>query len=140
MTDYQKKLDNLKTQFSLATDEYVASYPQAQQYPNLTQYQTPYRNAEQAIRDANADLFALEGEVRTKVRELARELEMTDSKIDQMKSSNTKLSREASNIKGADKGAEGRSANAREKSYLKLYTSAALAAVGYFTFKLIRHT
>lgn len=138
--NYQKKLDNLKTQFSLASDEFVQSYPQAQQFPNINSYQVPFRNANQAITDANADLFSLEGEVRSAVTELARNLKVVDDKIDQLRDNNDKLSQKASDIKGADKGAEGRSENARQTSYLTLYGSLTLAGVAYFTYKMVRHS
>lgn len=136
--NFQQKLDNLKTQFALAVDEYISSYPQAQQYPNVVSYLTPFRNAEQAITDANAGLFSLEGEVRADVTSLGKELKVTDQKIDQIKSANSKLSQKASDIKGADKGAEGRSTNARQTSYMALYGSAILAVAGYFAYKTVR--
>lgn len=138
--NFQKRLSNLKTQFSLAVDEYIATYPQAKQYPNVVTYQTPFRNAEQAITDANAGLFSLEGEVRADVTKLANELKQTDRKIDQLKEANEELSQKASDIKGADKGAEGRSTNARQNSYMAMYSSAALVVVGYLAYKAVRHT
>lgn len=137
--NFQQKLTNLKTQFSLAVDEYIASYPQAQQYPSVESYLTPFRNAEQAITNANAELFSLEGEVRSDVTKLGKELKVTDQKIDQLKDTNEKLSQKASDIKGADKGAEGRSTNARQTSYLALYSSATLLVAGYLAYKAVRH-
>lgn len=137
--NYQKKLDNLKTQFSLASDEYIQSYPQAHQYPDVTSYQIPYRSANQAITDANAGLFSLEGEIRSAVTKLGDELKVADNRIDDLRKTNDKLSQKASDIKGADKGAEGRSNDARQTSYLTLYSSITLAIVGYFTYKAVRH-
>lgn len=138
--NYQKKLDGIKTQFSLATDEYVSSYPQAELYPNVNSYQIPFRNADQALTDANVGLFTLEGELRSTVSKLGDELKVVDTKIDELKDANEKLSQKASDIKGAYKGAEGRSINARQTSYLTLYGSLTLAVVGYFTYKMVRHS
>ena len=133
--NFQKKLSDFKTQFSLATDEYVETYAHAKQYPRVVKYQTPFRNAEQAVTDANAGLFALEGEVRSDVTKLANQLKQTDRKIDELKETNDQLKQEASDIKGVDKGAEGRSTNARQTSYMAMYSSAALLAVGYLAYK-----
>jgi FtsZ-binding cell division protein ZapB len=136
--NFQKKLSDYETQFSLASEEYVETYAQAKQYPNVVRHLTPFRNAEQAITDANAGLFSLEGEVRSEVRKLASQLKQTDTKIDELKETNDRLNQEASDIKGADKGAEGRSTNARQTSYMAMYSSAALLVVGYFAYKTVR--
>lgn len=137
--NFQKKLSDLKTQFSLATGEYVETYAHAKQYPNVARHLTPFRNAEQAITDANAGLFSLEGEVRSNVTKLANQLKQTDTKIDELKETNDQLKKKARDIKGEDKGAEGRSTNARQTSYMAMYSSAALLAVGYFAYKAVRH-
>lgn len=136
--NFQKKLSDYETQFSLASGEYVDTYAQAKQYPNVVRHITPFRNAEQAITDANAGLFSLEGEVRSEVTKLANQLKQTDRKIDELKETNDQLKQESSDIKGADKGAEGRSENARQTSYMSMYSSAALLAVGFFAYKAIR--
>ena len=136
--NFQKKLSDYETQFSLAREEYVNTYAQAKQYPNVVRYLSPFRNAEQAITDANAGLFSLEGEVRSEVTNLANQLKQTDRKIDELKETNDQLKQESSDIKGADKGAEGRSENARQTSYMSMYSSAALLAVGYFAYKAVR--
>ena len=104
----------------------------------MVRHITPFRNAEQAVTDANAGLFSLEGEVRSEVTKLANQLKQTDRKIDELKETNDQLKQEASDIKGADKGAEGRSENARQNSYMSMYSSAALLAVGFFAYKAIR--
>jgi hypothetical protein len=57
-----------------------------------------------------------------------------------LRDANEGLSQKASDIKGADKGAEGRSSNARQTSYLTLYGSFTLAAVAYFTYKMVRNS
>ena len=138
-TDYEKQLKNVTTTFSLASQEYERSFPNAKIFKDSTTYQRPFRQAKQSLSSANADLFELDAVVNTKIDKHMREVERVNKQIDRLKKENEALTVELETIKSSDKAAMGRYANSRQDSYLQLYTGLTLCGVSALTYLYMKH-
>lgn len=137
--DYQTRLDNIKTTFSLATDEYISSYPQARMNPTVKSYQTPLLNTQSTINSVNADLFLLESETSSSIESISKEIKEASDQISDLRISNEKLEEDATNIKGADLGSKKRYSDSQQRSFLELYSSIGLGIVALYTFSKMRN-
>jgi FtsZ-binding cell division protein ZapB len=136
--DFQTRLDNIKTTFGMATDEYIARYPLATMNPKVKTYQTPFQNALKSINSVNADLFLLESEVSSAIDNISQDIKQSNTKITELKNSNDALEKDVDNARGADKGSKKRYTDSQQKSFLELYSSIGLGIIAYFTFIKIR--
>ena len=138
-TDYQQKLDNIKTTFSLATDEYISNYPQAKMNPTVQSYQTPFLNTQNTINNVNAELFLLEHETSSSIESISKEIKEASDQISDLRVSNEKLEEDAINIKGANLGSKKRYSDSQQRSFLDLYSSIGLGIVAFYTFVKMRN-
>lgn len=136
--DYQKKLDGIKTSFSLASDEYLTSFPQSQIYPNVNNYQDAHKRSKDLIKSINSDLFILENEISSNISSFGKEIKSINRNIQKIKEINENLEKESSNIEGKDKGAKVRFINSKQLSYTALYKTIFLTIIGFYTFIKLR--
>lgn len=137
--DYQTRLDNIKTTFSLAKDEYISTYPNSKLYPNVSSYQDPFINAKNTINSINADLFVLENETGSRIENLSNEIEDASVRISDLKNDNKQLEEDSTNMKGSDQGSKKRYIDSQQRSFLELYSSVALGVIAFFTFTKMRN-
>lgn len=126
---FEQQLNNINTTFSLATQEYISSYPNAKIFPGSSAYQTPFQRDRQTISNTKSDLFELDAVVNTKIDTQMTEVTSLDNKINEVRTINEKLELELANLKASDKAALGRYDNSRERSYLQVYVGLTLCMV-----------
>lgn len=131
---FEKKLNNIKTTFSLASQEYVSSYPNAKIFAGSQAYQRPFNTDRQTLSDANGDLFELDAQVNTRINKQLVDIEKLDRRIAELKEINKKLTAELANIRSSDRAAIGRYENSQERSFLGLYYGLTLGAVAIVTY------
>lgn len=131
---FEKQLNNIKTTFSLASQEYISSYPNAKIFAGSDAYQRPFNTDRQTLSNANADLFELDAQVNTRINKQLVDIEKLDRKIAELKEINKKLTAELSNIKSSDRAAIGRYENSQKRSFLGIYYGLTLGAVAIATY------
>jgi len=131
---FEKRLNNIKTTFSLASQEYVDSYPNAKIFAGSQMYQRPFNNDRQTLSDANADLFELDAQVNTRINKQLVDIEKLDRRIAELKEINKNLKAELANLKSSDRASIGRYENSQKRSFLGLYYGLTLGTVALVTY------
>lgn len=134
---FDKQLNNIKTTFSLASDEYISSYPNAKIFQGSESYQRPFRRDRQTLSEANADLFELDAQVNSKIDQQQVIIQKLNKQISELKIINEKLENELANLKSSDRAAIGRYTNSQERSFISLYTGLTLAGVAAGTYHIM---
>lgn len=134
---FERQLNNIKTTFSLASDEYISTYPNAKIFENSNTYQQPFRRDRQTLSEANADLFELDAQVNTRIDKQQKDIRKLNKEIAELKRINKELEQKLSNLKSSDRASIGRYGNSQERSFVNLYIGLTLAAVAGGTYHLI---
>jgi TATA-binding protein-associated factor Taf7 len=134
---FEKQLNDLNTTFSLATQEYISSYPNAKIFPGSPSYQAPFKRDRQTISNTRSDLFELDAVVNSTIDEQMKEVTTLDKKINEVRLINEKLEQELATLKASDRAAIGRYANNRERSYLQVYVGLSLCVIAAGTYMVM---
>lgn len=131
---FEKRLDDIKTTFSLASQEYVSSYPNAKIFSGSQVYEQPFNNARQTLTNSEADLFELDAVVNTRINKQIADIENLNNRIAELKETNNSLKTELANVKSSDRAAIGRYENSQKRSFLGLYYGVTLGIVAIVTY------
>lgn len=136
--NYDKKLNGIRTTFSLASDEYVNNFANAKVYPNVDSYTRPWNSVKQSLEDANGDLFALDAQLNSDISKLSTEIVEIDKRIAELRAINVKLEQQLQNMVASDNAASGRYQDSKQTSYLALYRTLVLSVIAYLLFDRMR--
>ena len=118
---FDEKINNIKTSFFSALDDFKKYYVFYNKNPEVNEYQNFYFNSKGQLQQLNSDMFLVTNNIQQKIQELDSTMKTTSTKLESEKELNEELLKLINNIQTTQDGSEIMIDDAKEEYNIQYY-------------------